>query len=60
MQLARDLDIPQKTAWYILHRIRQTLTDKAPLMTEGVIETDESVIMGRIETVTITRRLKAH
>lgn len=43
VQLANKLAITQKTAWFILHRIREMLKDKAPhLLTEqdDFIETD--------------------
>lgn len=32
VQLAIDLGITQKTAWFVLHRIREMLRDKAPQM----------------------------
>lgn len=31
MTLHRDLNITQKTAWYLAHRIRETWEDKQPL-----------------------------
>lgn len=32
VQLALDLGLTQKTAWFVLHRIREMLKDKAPKM----------------------------
>lgn len=32
VQLAIDLGITQKTAWFVLHRNREMLNDKAPQM----------------------------
>ena len=45
-QLARDIGITQKSAWHMLHRVREaTMTEefRQPLMT-GTIEADEMLI----------------
>jgi len=47
LQLARDLGITQKTAWFMLHRIREMLKANAPEMLEGVVEADETFIGGK-------------
>jgi transposase-like protein len=47
MQLSRDLNITQKTAWFLLHRIREMLATNAPAMLEGTIEADETYIGGK-------------
>jgi transposase-like protein len=47
-QLARDLSITQKTAWFMLHRIRYMLKSKSfnkPL--KGIVEVDETYVGGR-------------
>jgi transposase-like protein len=46
-QLARDLNITQKTAWFILHRIRETLFEEAPEMLDNIVEVDETYIGGK-------------
>lgn len=46
-QLARDLGITQKSAWFVLHRVREMLQDSAPQMLSGVIEIDETFIGGK-------------
>ena len=46
-QLGRDLGITQKTAWFVLSRIREMLKDKAPAMLEGTVEIDETYIGGK-------------
>jgi len=50
VQLASDLGITQKTAWFVLHRIREMLKDKAPQMLgeNNMVETDTAYI-GRKE-----------
>ncbi|WP_179412856.1 IS1595 family transposase [Mucilaginibacter sp. E4BP6] len=47
LQLSRDLNITQKTAWFLLHRIREMLTNNAPQMLEGTVEVDETYIGGK-------------
>jgi lambda repressor-like predicted transcriptional regulator len=47
LQLSRDLGVTQKTAWFILHRIREMLRDKAPAMLRNVVEIDETFIGGK-------------
>jgi transposase-like protein len=46
-QLARDLGITQKTAWFVLHRIREMLKAKAPVMLREEVQIDEVYIGGR-------------
>lgn len=48
VQLGLDLGIPQKTAWFVLHRIREMLKDKAPQMLgeKNMVEVDETYIGG--------------
>ena len=49
VQLALDLGITQKSAWFVLHRIREMLKDKAPRMIgeNKMVEADEAYIGGR-------------
>ena len=46
VQLGEQLGVTQKTAWHILHRIREMLRDKAPQMLgeNNMVEVDESYI----------------
>lgn len=44
-QLARDLDLNQKTAWFILTRIRAEMA-KDSVFLQGIIEADETYIGG--------------
>ncbi len=47
-QLARDIQVTQKTAWFILHRLRQATPTKSfngPL--KGFVEADETFIGGK-------------
>lgn len=48
MQLGKDLDVTQKTAWFILHRLRHASKTKAfnaPL--KNIVEADETYIGGK-------------
>jgi transposase-like protein len=42
VQLAKDLGVTQKSAWFMLHRIRESLKDNNPEMLSGVVESDET------------------
>ncbi len=45
-QLAKDIDVSQKTAWFILHRVREMLKNKSPELLSGVVEADETYVGG--------------
>ena len=46
-QLQRDLNLNQKTAWYILTRIRTEMSKKGGALLQGIIEADETYIGGK-------------
>ena len=46
MKLHRDLDITQKAAWHMAHRIRETWNDETERMA-GPVEADETYIGGK-------------
>lgn len=45
-QLARDLKLTQKTAWFIIHRLRKVCEPEQNILT-GVIEIDETYVGGK-------------
>ncbi|WP_421813494.1 IS1595 family transposase [Flagellimonas sp.] len=49
VQLATQLNITQKTAWFVLHRIREMLKEKSPKMLgeNKMVEVDEAYIGGK-------------
>ena len=51
-QLARDLDLDQKTAWYLMQRIRAEIAKKGRVLLKGIIEADEVYIGGNPESRT--------
>lgn len=46
VQLATDIDVTQKTAWFILHKVR-TLFAQEDVVLSGVVECDEMYLGGR-------------
>jgi transposase-like protein len=47
LQVSRQLDITQKTAWYLLQRIREMFKETAPAMLKGTVEVDETYVGGK-------------
>lgn len=47
LQLHRDLGVTQKTAWFMLHRVREMLRKEAPQMMKTTIEIDETYMGGK-------------
>jgi len=57
-QLARDIKVSQKSAWYILHRIRECFTATNDDKLEGVVSVDESYFGGDINRMNTKTRAK--
>lgn len=47
LQLAGQLDITQKSAWFLLHRIREMLKEKSTEKFTGTVEIDETYVGGK-------------
>ena len=47
MHLHRDLNITQKSAWHLAHRIRETWSDVTKMSGDGPVELDESYMGGK-------------
>lgn len=58
-ELARNLGVTQKTAWFMLHRIRETMKEKTDQTLQGIVEVDETWIGGRAWWMSKGRKLKA-
>lgn len=56
LQLAGWLGVTQKTAWFLNHRIRTMLTEKAPVLLSGVVEVDETYVGGKIANRHVSKR----
>jgi len=46
VQLGKDLGVTQKTAWFVLHRIRESLRENSPALLEKEVQADEVFIGG--------------
>ena len=55
-QLARDMGVTQKTAWFILHRIRHIFGDPAPPPLENIVEVDETYVGGKFANMNRGKR----
>ena len=55
-EVARDLGLTQKTAWFMLHRIREAMQDKTATKLAGEVEVDESFIGGKSRNMHAKRR----
>jgi transposase-like protein len=55
-EIHRALDVTQKTAWFMLHRIRLAMEDGSVEKLRGRVEADETFIGGKVKNMHITKR----
>lgn len=58
VQLAKDLGVTQKTAWFMNHRIREMLKEKMPQALNNIVEIDETFIGGKHGNMHLSKRAK--
>jgi len=59
LQLSRDLGIHQKSAWFLLHRIREALRELNPQALGGdgvIVETDTTIVGGKVKNMSNKKR----
>jgi transposase-like protein len=58
-EIARDLGVTQKTAWFMLHRIRLAMETKTfERKMSGEVEADESFLGGRAKNMHLIKRIR--
>jgi transposase-like protein len=57
-EIASDLGITQKSAWFMMHRIRTTLHIDAPGKLSGEVEADETFIGGKARNMHVGKRAR--
>jgi len=55
-QLGKDIGISQKSAWFVLHRIRELMRVKAPVKLDNIVEVDETYIGGKMGNMSKSKR----
>ena len=55
-QLARDIGISQKAAWYMLVRIREAWSEEGSAVLSGVVEVDETYVGGKARNMHRSKR----
>ena len=59
MKLHRDLNITQKTAWHMLHKIRFAISGSSGISMSGTVEVDETYVGGLERNKNESDKLKA-
>jgi transposase-like protein len=57
-EIHRALGVTQKTAWFMLHRIRLAMQDRSVEALRGTIEADETYIGGKLRNMHKTKRAR--
>lgn len=58
-ELGRALGVTQKTAWFMLHRIREAMKTKTARKFTGTVESDESFFGGKAKNMHAHKRVSA-
>ena len=58
-ELARDLEVTQKTAWFMLHRIRLAMQTGSFRKFSGEVEADETFVGGKVINMHLDKQTRA-
>ena len=58
-EVARDIEVSQKSAWHMLHRIRLAMQDTPAAKMAGTIEADESLFGGKVRNMHLDKQTRA-
>ena len=56
MKLHNDINVTQRTAWFMLHRIREAWSGEVSALFSGPVEVDETYIGGRRKNMSTAKR----
>jgi transposase-like protein len=56
IQLGKDIGVTQRTAWFMLHRIREMVKPKQEPFLQGEIMVDETFVGGKVKNKSNTKR----
>ena len=56
MKMHRELNITQKSAWHLAHRLRAALPETAPMPFAGPVEADETFVGGKAKNMHAAKR----
>lgn len=59
-QLGRDIGVAQKSAWFMLHRIREMMRPKEMVQLNNTVEMDETYVGGKLANMHKKKRQKIH
>jgi len=55
LQLGAQLQVTQRTAWFLNHRIREMFLENAPDMLKEIVEADETYMGVKIKIATLIK-----
>ena len=59
-EIQRDLGVTQKTAWFMLHRIREGMDNDFPEKFAGEVEADETFIGGKAKNMHAMKKIRKY
>jgi len=60
LQLSKDIDVTQKTAWFMLQRIRNCFGFDESIKSENEVEIDETYVGGEVKNRSTEKRAEFH